>query len=92
MTDFDRSISEEFYQSLSGIRLSIDALSCAACMVPCGGDDESLGYLFRILSERLQGDLEALFATLPDLISSTAKSRGPAGSPVGSDLVVDDTP
>lgn len=92
MSDSDRSISEEFYQSFCGLRSSIDALSCAACMVPCGGDDESMGYLFRILSERLQGDLEALFATLPQLTSSTAKSRGPAGSPVGSDLVVDDTP
>ena len=92
MTDSRCSVSMPFYQSFCDLRSSIDALSCAACMVPCGGDDESLGYLFRILSERLQGDLEALFSTLLDLTSSTAKSRGPAGSPVGSDLVVDDTP
>lgn len=92
MSDCVFPMSESLYRSFLVLQSSIEALHCAACMLPVGGDDESMGYLLRILSERLQSDSEALFVTLSVLTSSTAKSRGPAGSPVGSDLVVDDTP
>ncbi|EDM3692585.1 hypothetical protein CSM81_24145 [Salmonella enterica subsp. enterica serovar Infantis] len=64
MTDSDRSISFPLYQSLSDLRSSIDALHCAASLVPVGGDDESMGCLFRVLAERLQGDLAAVFSSL----------------------------
>ncbi|EOV0295422.1 hypothetical protein ACOISA_003473 [Salmonella enterica] len=42
-----------------------------------------MGHLFRVLSERLEGDLTAHFSALA---SSNAKS----GVPLGSDLVIDD--
>lgn len=51
---------------------------------PFGGDDEGLGCMFRVLSERIEGDLTAHFSALA---SSNAKS----GDPLGSDLVIDDT-
>lgn len=73
------------YDTFCDLRSSIDAISCAARLVPEGGDDESLGRLFRILSERCEGDLNAHFSML---ISSNAKS----GVPQGSDLVIDDAP
>lgn len=73
------------YDSFSDLRSSIDAISCAARLIPEGGDYEALGRLFRVLSERCEIDLTAHFSVLA---SSNAKS----GGPLGSDLVIDDTP
>lgn len=52
------------YDSFCTLRDSIDAISCAADLIPRGGDDESLGFLFRRLTERLNGDLTAHYQTL----------------------------
>lgn len=83
MTDASIPFNSSVYDSFCDLRSSIDALSCAAHLIPCGGEDESMGHLFRVLSERLEGDLTAHFSALA---SSNAKS----GVPLGSDLVIDD--
>ncbi|EFT5674653.1 TPA: hypothetical protein O7Y14_005040 [Salmonella enterica] len=59
MTDANTVLTEEIYQSFSVLRASVDALACAAELIPEGGEDESLGRLFRVLSERIEGDLTA---------------------------------
>lgn len=64
MTDSNIVLNDEVYQSFSALRLSIDALVCAADLIPVGGDDESLGRLFRLLSSHLDSDLNAHFQTL----------------------------
>ncbi|EDD8833866.1 hypothetical protein BXO00_24405 [Salmonella enterica subsp. enterica serovar Mikawasima] len=84
MTDASIPFNSSVYDSFCELRSSIDALSCAAHLVPFGGDDEGLGCMFRVLSERIEGDLTAHFSALA---SSNAKS----GDPLGSDLVIDDT-
>ena len=61
MTDSDRSSSQEFYQSLCDLRSSIDALLCAAELLPANSELEPVGDLFQILGERLQADLVPVF-------------------------------
>ncbi|EBN8974161.1 hypothetical protein D2C17_26275 [Salmonella enterica] len=63
MTGSNNVFSEDFYQAFRDLRSSIDAISCAAHMIPEGGEDESLGYLFRVLSQRVESDLMAFFNT-----------------------------
>lgn len=86
MTSRSIPFDELFYDSFCNLRTSIDVISCASHLIPEGGEDEDLGHLFRILSERCQGDLTALFSAIA---SSNAKSGVPCK---GSDLVIDDTP
>lgn len=69
MTDSNTVLNEEVYQSFSVLRSSIDALVCAADLIPVGGDDESLGRLFRLLSSHLESDLNAHFQALCSLRS-----------------------
>lgn len=61
MTDSNNVFSENVYQAFCELRSSIDAISCAAHMIPESGEDESLGYLFRVLSQRVESDLTAFF-------------------------------
>ncbi len=61
MTDSNNVFSENVYQAFCDLRSSIDAISCAAYMIPEGGEDESLGHLFRVLSQRVESDLTAFF-------------------------------
>lgn len=65
MTGSNTVLNEELYQSFSALRLSIDALVCAADLIPVGGDDECLGCLFRLLSYQIEADLTAHFRVLP---------------------------
>ncbi|EKP2170106.1 hypothetical protein OFY53_003497 [Salmonella enterica] len=64
MTDSDIVLSDDVFQSFSQLRLSVYALSCAASLIPIGGSDEELGYLFRALSSCIESDLEAHLDTL----------------------------
>ncbi|EBJ3540261.1 hypothetical protein DSQ34_24835 [Salmonella enterica] len=63
MTDSNNVFSDNVYQAFCELRSSIDAISCAAHMIPEGGEDENLGYLFRVLSQRVESDLTAFFNT-----------------------------
>lgn len=67
MTDSDRSISHELHQSLCGLRSSIDALCCAAELLPANSELEPVGDLFQILAERLQADLVPVFNAIRKL-------------------------
>ncbi|EGF3845332.1 hypothetical protein V4G73_000699 [Salmonella enterica] len=64
MTDSNTVLTDDVFQSFSQLRLSVYALSCAASLIPIGGDDEELGYLFRVLSSCLEADLQAHLDTL----------------------------
>lgn len=64
MTDSNTVLTDDVFQSFSQLRLSVYALSCAASLIPVGGDDEELGYLFRALSSCIQADLEAHLDTI----------------------------
>lgn len=64
MTDSNTVFNGEVYQSFSVLRSSIDVLVCAADLIPVGGDDESLGCLFRLLSSHIESDLNAHFQAL----------------------------
>lgn len=64
MTDTIIPFDAHIYDSFCSLRSSIDAISCAAFLIPEGGDDERLGHLFRVLSERCENDLTALFASM----------------------------
>ncbi|WP_190274753.1 hypothetical protein, partial [Escherichia coli] len=55
--DSNTVLSDDIYQSFSVLRSSVDALVCAADLIPSGGDDESMGHLFRVLAYRLEADL-----------------------------------
>lgn len=61
MTNSNFPINSELFQSLSTLRSSIDALYCAAELLPGNSDFEPVGDLFKILAERLQGDLVVVF-------------------------------
>ncbi|ECN5816656.1 hypothetical protein GT147_002405 [Salmonella enterica] len=63
MTDSNIVFSDSFYQAFCDLRSSIDAIACAADMIPEGGEDESLGHLFRVLSQRVESDLTAFLYT-----------------------------
>lgn len=67
MTDSDRSTSQDLYQSLCGLRSSIDALYCAAELMPANSSLEPVGDLFQILAERLQSDLVPVFNAIRKL-------------------------
>ncbi|HIB1645986.1 TPA: hypothetical protein ACWV7F_004986 [Salmonella enterica subsp. enterica serovar Muenchen] len=73
MTDSDRSMTYELYQSLIRLRWSIDAAYCAASMLPMNGDEEPVAHLFQILTDRLQGDLVVVFNVLADLDAQIVK-------------------
>lgn len=79
MTETKTTLSSTVYDSFFILRDSIEAISCAADLIPCGGGDESLGLLFRRLSERLQGDLavhlNALVLIQPFYIDEGPKNR-----------------
>ncbi|WP_370611465.1 hypothetical protein [Citrobacter meridianamericanus] len=64
MTEANNTLSVDFYDSFVTLRNSIDAFSCAADLIPAGGDDESQGHLFRVLACRLEGDLNALWLSI----------------------------
>ncbi|EAA4188796.1 hypothetical protein QF20_001284 [Salmonella enterica subsp. enterica] len=64
MTDANNGFNEDIYQSFCELRASVDALAAAAHLIPHGGEDESLGCLFRVLSERLEADLTAHFQSM----------------------------
>lgn len=63
MTGSNNVFSDNVYQAFCDLRSSIDAISCAAHMIPEGGEYENLGYLFRVLSHRVESDLMAFFNT-----------------------------
>ncbi|PIJ48497.1 MULTISPECIES: hypothetical protein [unclassified Erwinia] len=63
MTDLKNTLSVDVYDSFCTLRKSVDALLCAADLIPEGGDDESLGHLFRLLSSRIETDLNVYFQT-----------------------------
>ncbi|EIY0670744.1 hypothetical protein MMC72_005051 [Salmonella enterica] len=63
MTDSNIVFSDSFYQAFCDLWSSIDAIACAADMIPEGGEDESLGHLFRVLSQRVESDLTAFLYT-----------------------------
>lgn len=69
MTGSNTVLNDEVYQSFCVLRSSIDALVCAADLVPAGGDYESLGRLFRLLSSHLESDLNAHFQVFCSLRS-----------------------
>lgn len=73
MTDSDRSMTSNLYQSLIHLRCSIDASHCAASMLPMNGEEESVAHLFQILTKRLQGDLAAVFDALCELDAQIVK-------------------
>ncbi|EKB2866687.1 TPA: hypothetical protein ACHJOB_004877 [Escherichia coli] len=95
MTIHDRSIPEDVYQSFCQLRDSVDGFSVVAHLIPDGEEDVSILALLVICC----GWFPTLFMVVlmftgvqsPMLNSSNAKSWGPAGLPVGSDLVIDDT-
>lgn len=64
MTNSNAVLNEEVYQSFSSLRSSVDALVCAADLIGDGGENEALGYMFCILSSRIESDLTAFFNTL----------------------------
>ncbi|EBR8158742.1 hypothetical protein DOA20_26965 [Salmonella enterica subsp. enterica serovar Newport] len=67
MTDLNTVLSEEAYQALLELRSSIDAIVCASDLISSGGegnDYEALGFMFRILSARIESDLTAFFNSL----------------------------
>ncbi|EOJ4662967.1 hypothetical protein ACKKLK_005031 [Escherichia coli] len=92
MTIHDRSIPEDVYQSFCQLRDSVDGFSAVARLIPDGESD-----VFDLVI--CCGWFPTLFMVVlmftgvqsPMLNSSNAKSWGPAGLPVGSDLVIDDT-
>ncbi|WP_336285983.1 hypothetical protein [Citrobacter arsenatis] len=59
MTEQNNGISEQAFQTFLELRDSVDAISCAAHLIPCGGDDESMGRMFRVLVNRVESDLTA---------------------------------
>lgn len=63
-------------QSLFTLRDSIDAISCAADLMPDTIDDSGLafGTLFKILSERLQNDCVALTSDILNLDEKIAQN------------------
>ncbi|HHK8784727.1 TPA: hypothetical protein ACQZCH_002878 [Escherichia coli] len=67
MINSDCSMNTELFQSLSTLRSSIDALYCAADLLPGNSDLEPVGDLFKILAERIQGDLVVVFNAVKSL-------------------------
>lgn len=74
MTNSDRSMNTEIFQSLSALRSSIDALYCAAELLPGNSELEPVGDLFQILAERLQGDLVVVFNAVKSLDRQSVSS------------------
>lgn len=74
MTNPDRSMNTELFQSLFTLRSSIDALYCAAELLPRKSDLEPVADLFQILAERLQGDLVVVFASVKSLDRQSVSS------------------
>ncbi|EHW2955215.1 TPA: hypothetical protein JWW44_004847 [Escherichia coli] len=95
MTASDRSIPEDVYQSFCRLRDSVDGFSAVARLIPDGESDvfdfASLGHLLRMVPTLFMAVLMFTGVLSLMLNSSNAKSWGPAGLPVGSDLVIDDT-
>lgn len=64
MTDSRAVLTEKVYDSFSALRSSVDALICAADLIPDGGEEQSMGRLFRLLAYHLDADLAAHFRML----------------------------
>ncbi|EAY5154546.1 hypothetical protein E1676_00935 [Salmonella enterica subsp. enterica serovar Beaudesert] len=59
MTGQNNGISEQVFQTFLELRDSVDAISCAAYLIPCGGEGENIGRMFRVLVNRVESDLTA---------------------------------
>lgn len=71
----ETELSEGVFESFYTMRLSVDALICASELVPVGGEDESLGYLFRLLAYQVKADLDAHFRMLAMPVKSASRPQ-----------------
>lgn len=76
MTNSNFPINFDIFQYLLSLQSSIEALRCAAFNLAVGVDDDSdsVLYLFQILSNRIDGDLAAVFNALQSFYSQSVSS------------------
>lgn len=76
MTNSNFPINFELFQYLLSLRSSIEALHFAAFNLPVGVDDDSDSflYLFQILANRIEGDLELIFNAVKPFDSQSVSS------------------